>query len=97
MGVPGEQVAQLVLVDLHDIGQMQRLVFGELSDTRSQRVTTLLELLAGTKVEAVLSDDILQVMWEKLVMLAALAATTTLTRATVGEIVATRSGAAMRM
>jgi 2-dehydropantoate 2-reductase len=31
-------------------------------------------------------------MWEKLVMLAALAATTTLTRATVGEIMAAPSG-----
>ncbi len=47
-----------------------------------------------TKAQATLSTAILQAMWEKWVMLAALAAATTLARATVGEIMAAPSGEA---
>jgi 2-dehydropantoate 2-reductase len=44
--------------------------------------------MAGAKFEAVASDQILLVMWEKWVFLASLAGITCLTRAAVGDIVA---------
>jgi 2-dehydropantoate 2-reductase len=77
---------------VHHMGEMQSLVFGEVSGEPSARAKALEAAFAGTKVKAVLSPDILQAMWEKLVLLAALAAATTLTRATIGEIMAAPSG-----
>ncbi|MBV9974581.1 MAG: 2-dehydropantoate 2-reductase [Hyphomicrobiales bacterium] len=74
------------------MGEMDRITFGELSKERSQRCEAIAAALAATKVTAVISDDIVQAMWEKFVMLASLAASTTLTRANVGEIIAARSG-----
>ena len=44
--------------------------------------------MAGVKFEAVASDQIQQVMWEKWVFLASLAGITCLTRSAVGDIVA---------
>lgn len=76
------------------IGEMQSLAFGELSCAPSDRANALAAIFARTKVPATLSTAILQAMWEKLVMLAALAATTTLTRATVGEIMEAAPGEA---
>jgi 2-dehydropantoate 2-reductase len=68
------------------------LTFGELSRERSARGDAIAAIFAATKVNARLSDDILQAMWDKFVMIAALAAATTLTRANVGEILAAPSG-----
>jgi len=73
------------------MGEMDRITFGELSKERSQRCEAIAAAFSATKVTAVISDDILQAMWE-FVMLASLAASTTLTRANVGEIIAARSG-----
>jgi 2-dehydropantoate 2-reductase len=44
-----------------------------------------------------LADDIVQTMWEKFVMLAALAAASTITRAVIGEILAAPSGEAFML
>jgi 2-dehydropantoate 2-reductase len=76
------------------IGGGQTLIFGELSGEASPRAKEILSVFGRTKFTATLAADILQTMWEKLVMLAALAAATTLARATVGEIVAAPSGEA---
>ena len=74
------------------VGDLHAIAFGELDGAASDRAKALLAEFARTKVKARLSPDIVQAMWEKLVMLAALAAATTLTRATVGEIMAAPSG-----
>ena len=74
------------------MGEMDRLTFGEVSGERTKRCEAIAEAFSGTKVTASLSDDIVQAMWEKFVMLASLAAATTLTRANVGEIMAARLG-----
>ena len=74
------------------MGRMQSLRFGEIDGTASPRVKTFADVLARTKIEAEASSAIRQAMWDKFVMLAALAATTTLTRSTVGEIMAAPSG-----
>ena len=74
------------------VGDMHALAFGELAGGASDRANALAADFARTKVKATISPDIVQAMWEKLVMLAALAAATTLTRAAVGEIMAAPSG-----
>jgi len=76
------------------IGTLQSLPFGELSGVESPRAKALAAEFAKTRIAATLSVTILQTMWEKLVMLATLAATTTLFRGTVGDIVAAPSGTA---
>jgi 2-dehydropantoate 2-reductase len=70
------------------IGDMQTLVFGELTRERSARAEALAAAFARTKVAAQISPDIVQAMWEKLVLLAALVAVTGLARGTVGEVAA---------
>src|SRR6516225_3775086 len=70
------------------VSDIQRLAFGERAGGRSPRVAALAAAMAGVKFEAVASEQILQVMWEKWVFLAPLAGITCLTRAAVGDIVA---------
>ncbi|HEV2163207.1 MAG TPA: 2-dehydropantoate 2-reductase [Stellaceae bacterium] len=79
------------------MGRMQSLVFGELDGQASARVQALADVLARTKLDFEASRAIRQAMWDKFVLLAALAATTTLTRATIGEIVAAPSGEAFTL
>jgi 2-dehydropantoate 2-reductase len=70
------------------VSDIHRLAFGERSGRRSPRVEALAAAMAGAKFEAVASDHILLVMWEKWVFLASLAGITCLARAAVGDIVA---------
>ena len=70
------------------VSDIHRLAFGERCGGRSPRVEALGAAMAGAKFEAVASDEILQVMWEKWVFLASLAGITCLTRAAVGDIAA---------
>jgi 2-dehydropantoate 2-reductase len=71
---------------------LQRIVFGERDRSRSERARLLAEAFARTKAEAKLSEDIVQDLWEKVVFLSALAATTCLFRANVGEIMSAPGG-----
>jgi 2-dehydropantoate 2-reductase len=70
------------------VSDIHRLVFGERCSGRSPRVEALAAAMAGAKFEAVASDEIVLVMWEKWVFLASLAGITCLARAAVGDIVA---------
>jgi 2-dehydropantoate 2-reductase len=70
------------------VSDIHRLTFGERAGGRSPRVDALAAAMAGAKFEAVASDQILLVMWEKWVFLASLAGITCLARAAVGDIVA---------
>lgn len=79
------------------MGRMQSLVFGELGGQASARVQAFADVLARTKLDFEASRTIRQAMWDKFVLLAALAATTTLTRATIGEIMAAPSGEAFTL
>jgi 2-dehydropantoate 2-reductase len=78
--------------EVHHVGTAEWLAFGEQSGERSARSEAIAEIFARTKVKAALSDNILQAMWDKFVMIASLAAATTLTRANVGEILSAPSG-----
>ncbi len=66
--------------------ELARIVFGERDRKVTARAQALADAFAKTKVDWKLSPDIQQEMWEKVVFLAALAATTCLFRANVGEI-----------
>jgi 2-dehydropantoate 2-reductase len=73
-------------------GTLQRLVFGERDGRHSPRAEAIAAVLAGSTVDWSLSDDIEQILWEKLVFLAALASLTCLFRANVREIISAPGG-----
>lgn len=77
---------------VHHGGTLQRLVFGERDRVRSPRAEAVAAVLAATTIDWSLSDDIEQVLWEKLVFLAALAAVTCLFRANVREVMSAPGG-----
>ena len=70
------------------VGDIHRLEFGERAGGRSTRIDAIAAAMADAKFEAVSSEEIMLVMWEKWVFLAALAGITCLTRSAVGDIVA---------
>jgi 2-dehydropantoate 2-reductase len=76
----GGQIAHLS--DIH------RITFGERGGGRSPRVEAIAAAMAGAKFDTVASAEIMLVMWEKWVFLAALAGITCLTRSAVRDIVA---------
>jgi 2-dehydropantoate 2-reductase len=69
------------------LSDIHRLAFGERAGVPSRRVEAIAASMAGTKFEAVVSDKIMLVMWEKWVFLASLAGITCLMRSAVGDIV----------
>ncbi len=77
---------------IQHIGKLQRMTFGERDHSKSARAAALAQTLANTKIDWELSENIQQNLWEKLVFLSALAATTCLFRANVGEIIAAPGG-----
>jgi 2-dehydropantoate 2-reductase len=75
------------LTDIH------RLVYGERRQGNSARMSSLNEAMQGARFEARTSENILQEMWEKWVMLASLGAATCLMRGNIGEIEGIPGGA----
>ena len=73
-------------------GTLQRIVFGERDGTMSERTRALAELLARTPITFDHTDVVLLRMWEKLMMLSVLAATTCLFRGNVQEIMSAPGG-----
>jgi 2-dehydropantoate 2-reductase len=71
---------------------LNRIVFGERDKRVTPRAQALADAFARTAVEWKLSPDIEQDMWEKVVFLSALAATTCLFRGNVGEIMSAPGG-----
>ena len=72
---------------IHQLGTFNTLVFG-CRDAREPAIDAVAEALRVPGFEALLSSDILREMWEKWIFIAAAASTTSLMRATVGDIVA---------
>jgi 2-dehydropantoate 2-reductase len=77
---------------IYHAGALQRLVFGERDRSKSARAQAFAEALAKTRIDWKLSDDIEQDVWEKVMFLSALAATTCLFRANVREIISAPGG-----
>ena len=74
------------------LNPMQSLNFGERDGTLSDRVRTIAEVMAGDKLGAAASENIVQEMWEKWVFLATLAASNCLMRTSIGNILAVPGG-----
>jgi 2-dehydropantoate 2-reductase len=71
---------------------MHSLIFGERQSGVSDRVRGILSTMRGAVFDAHASETILLEMWEKWVLLASLAGSTTLIRATIGDICAAPEG-----
>jgi 2-dehydropantoate 2-reductase len=82
------------IVQLTDI---HRLVYGERTGKLSARMNALNESMHGAMFDARISENILQEMWEKWVLLASLGAATCLMRGNIGEIEAIPGGAHLSM
>jgi 2-dehydropantoate 2-reductase len=74
------------------LAPMQSLTFGERDGKMTDRVRAIAEVMAAGKFGSVASENILQDMWEKWVFLASLAASTSLMRTSVGNILAAPGG-----
>jgi 2-dehydropantoate 2-reductase len=75
--------------------RLSGIAFGERGGGISSRVRAIADEFAGTKVDAPGSDDVMRDMWEKFVMISAMAGMNCLMRGNVGEIAATDDGAAL--
>jgi 2-dehydropantoate 2-reductase len=73
-------------------GTLQRIVFGERNRQPSTRTLAFADALVRTTLDWEHADDVLLRMWEKLMMLSVLAATTCLFRGNVQEIIAAPGG-----
>jgi 2-dehydropantoate 2-reductase len=85
----------VTLSDKREVAQlnpMQSLNFGERDGKMSDRVRAIAEVFAGGNFGSVASERIIQEMWEKWVFLASLAASTSLMRTSVGNILAAPGG-----
>src|SRR5258708_2255693 len=74
------------------LAPMQSLNFGERDGGMSDRVRAIAAVFAADNTGAVASEHIMQDMWEKWVFLATLAASTSLMRTSVGNILAAPGG-----
>jgi len=67
-------------------GRLQRILVGELSSGRSDRVDSIVAMLTEAGIDGVASDNIRCDLWEKFVFLAATSAVTAITRETFGVL-----------
>src|SRR5438477_6990940 len=74
------------------LAPMQSLNFGERDGRMSDRVRAIAKVFESGKIGATASEHIMQDMWEKWVFLASLAASTSLMRTSVGNILAVAAG-----
>lgn len=75
--------------------RLSGIAFGERGGGISERARAIEAAFAGTPVSAPASDNILLDMWEKFVMMGAMAGINCLMRGTIGEIMATQDGEAL--
>ncbi|WP_232629053.1 2-dehydropantoate 2-reductase [Methylobacterium sp. Leaf118] len=78
--------------EIRQMNELHTFTYGERDGTRSARVAAVEAQMEGVRFQARASDKILLEMWEKWVFLATLAGSTTLMRATIGDIVAAPGG-----
>jgi 2-dehydropantoate 2-reductase len=80
---------------IRHINRLSGIAFGERGGGVSERARAIEREFAGTPVSAPANPDIVQEMWEKFVMMGAMAGMNCLLRGNVGEIVATGDGDAL--
>lgn len=71
---------------IHQVGNIQRLVFGEYDGKKSTRSEALLAALLKAGIQAELSGDIRRTLWEKYTFLVGLSGTTAAMRTTLGAV-----------
>jgi 2-dehydropantoate 2-reductase len=71
---------------IHQVGTVQRLVFGEYDGKKSARAQALLAALVEAGIQAELSSDIRLTLWEKYVFLVGLSGATASMRTTIGPV-----------
>jgi len=74
------------------LGPMQSLGFGERNGKMSDRIRAIAEIITSGNFNGAASETVLQDMWEKWVLLASFAASTSLMRAPIGMILAAPGG-----
>jgi 2-dehydropantoate 2-reductase len=77
---------------IRHINRLSGIAFGERGGGVSERARAIEREFAGTPVSAPANPDIVQEMWEKFVMMGAMAGMNCLMRGTIGEIAATEAG-----
>ncbi|GEP08185.1 2-dehydropantoate 2-reductase [Methylobacterium gnaphalii] len=80
--------------EIRQMTELHSLTYGERDGSRSERIQAIEALMDGVRFQTRSSDKVLLEMWEKWVFLATLAGSTTLMRATIGDIVAAPGGRA---
>ena len=71
---------------IHQLGSIQRMVFGEYDGRRSPRAEALLAAALEAGIQAELSSDVRRAIWEKYVFLVGLSGTTAAMRRNIGVI-----------
>lgn len=74
------------------LNDMHTVKYGEVSGEATERIERIDQMMRRAACNMVRSDSIMQDIWEKWVMIASLAALTTLMRASVGEIARAEGG-----
>ncbi len=82
---------------IRHLNRIHGITFGERSGGVSDRVRGIAQAFAATRVNAPASDNILLDMWEKFVMITALAGMNCLMRGSVGEIMCTEDGESLML
>ena len=77
--------------------RLSGIAFGERQGGVTERAKTIEAQFANTPVSAPASENILQEMWEKFVMMGAMAGMNCLLRGNIGEVAATRDGRALML
>jgi 2-dehydropantoate 2-reductase len=67
-------------------GTMAKLIFGELDNTRSPRVETLLDACVAARIDAEIAEDINLAIWQKFAFLVPMSACTAAMRSSIGPI-----------
>jgi 2-dehydropantoate 2-reductase len=83
--------------DIRQLTKTNVLIYGARDATQVAAVEALGRTLKLASFSAQLSNDIMQEMWEKFVVLAVVAGMSCLMRSTIGEIAATKDGAALTL
>lgn len=70
---------------IKQISQFRRIVFGELSGGRSERIQSIYEVLNQTGITVEIAEDIQKVLWTKLVFITAVSSIGSLSRLPMGD------------
>jgi 2-dehydropantoate 2-reductase len=82
---------------IRHLNRVHGITFGERDCVRSRRVDGIARAFADTSVSAAISDNIMLDMWEKFVMISALAGMNCLMRGSVGDILAADDGESLML